>query len=111
MGKLEESLEGARGAAEKSPADALLLQIAGDDCRDLHRKEQAMDFYRRPLSASPRQVGAAVSLCALLLEERRYAEAEDMLTLLLDAAPEAPQGNRMMGLVLLNRGRLGPPTQ
>jgi tetratricopeptide (TPR) repeat protein len=91
-GRLEEGLSSVDQAASRisvgaSPPVATLESTRGDALARLGRAQEAEEAFRREIASFPATTQAYTRLAVLLAAQRRFAEIEPLLDLMIDAVP------------------------
>ena len=81
----------------ETPDDTLL---AADLAESSGQNDTAEAAYRRVLAGDPKSVGANSGLAHILIERHQYPEAEKLLRIALEQAPDSPGLNAQLATVL-----------
>jgi tetratricopeptide (TPR) repeat protein len=105
LGQHGEALAVLRGAAEANPCRPGLLAAYGDGAAEMWRTEIAEAQFRRATSVTPDFAYGRVRLAEILAVQRRYREAQSLLTELLAERPDYPPARLALGRMLGELGR------
>jgi hypothetical protein len=103
--KLDEAHAEAKAAVALLPGVAQPQYVLGLSARGLAATEEAQAAFRAVLAIDPQDVGALVNLAQLLLQERRYPEAIELLRTAVAAEPHNATAVYNLGLALVRSGQ------
>jgi Flp pilus assembly protein TadD/4-amino-4-deoxy-L-arabinose transferase-like glycosyltransferase len=111
LGRAEEALAGLRRAAAARPDSPAIHNSLGSALEEVGRVEEATGEYRRAMECDAGYYLARVNLARLALRQRRPAEAIFHLEEAVRLKPGLPQALRLLGVALLETGRIEESTR
>jgi len=106
QGQSSQALEQFRMEEVIAPEDARAFQAAADFAMFLHRKEEAIQEYRKLLKVDPKNRDAALRLGNLLSSDGKYAEAAEALETAVQLSPDSPSLQLSLGEAYINGGKV-----
>ncbi|QYD69176.1 tetratricopeptide repeat protein [Paraburkholderia edwinii] len=105
-GRLDEAVAAGRSLTERFPSLPLGWKVLGCGSYRLAKYDDAFGALQTASKLAPLDVEVLQALVSLLMAKNMHQDAEARCQAMLDIEPENPEGQRIMGIVLLTQGRL-----
>lgn len=100
----EHALEEATAAARLAPTSLQPLYLLGLIARDANRDADALGLFQRVLAIDPADIGSAVNIAQIYIQDRMYQQAVPLLRRAVDAEPFNITATYSLGLALTRTG-------